>query len=57
MGTRVPNAMRRVISSASAMIHKNLSGPDFAEVYVSVGLPWRSKFRVRELSSMCVVEL
>jgi hypothetical protein len=55
-GTRVPDAMRRVISSASAMVHKSLSGPDFAEEYVS-DLRWRSKLRVRGLSSMFVVGL
>jgi hypothetical protein len=31
-GTRVPEAMKRVLSSALAMVlHKSLSGPDLAE--------------------------
>jgi hypothetical protein len=55
-GTIVPEVMRRVISSASAMVHKILSGPDFAEAYVS-GLPCMSRWRVKGLSSMCYGEL
>jgi hypothetical protein len=52
----VPEVMRRVISSASAMVHKILSGPDFAEEYVS-GLPCVSRLRVKGLSLMCHGEL
>ncbi len=52
----MPEVMRRVISSASAMVHNILSGPDFAEEYVS-GLPCVSRLRVKGLSLMCHGEL
>ncbi len=52
----MPEVIRRVISSASAMVHKILSGPDFAEAYVS-GLPLVSKLRVKGLSLMFHGEL
>jgi hypothetical protein len=45
----VPDRIRRRISSASAAVHKRLSGPDFAEEQDN-GLPRRSKFKVGNVS-------
>ncbi len=45
MGMIVPDIMSRMISSASALAHANLSGPRLADAYVS-GLPFTSRLRV-----------
>ena len=45
----VPERIRRMISSASALAHASRSGPRLAELYVS-GLPSLSRFRVSRKS-------
>ncbi len=55
IGTMVPERIRRMISSASALAHASRSGPRLAELYVS-GLPLVSKLRVSRRSLGLLME-